>query len=268
MKRLTALLLATILMLTLSTTALADVIWIPEDPFLEDHMAECVRIDRSYRTLTEVTVYENPESIGVEGTLPQGDAVGIYYIYTDENGNQWGYCEKYESEIHGWVAMAYMDLIYDYISFNEDYGDTFLDEDGRLSEEFADDTVWFWNYPGSDTGEQFDMDAWAGDYLPEYDTVYQDEQGRSWGYVSYYFGFRHFWICLDAPTADFDTLFPDGEPQVEITSPDETIPTLPAKEIVPQPSSGTKRLQTGIAIAVVICVAITGTILVKMKRKA
>lgn len=274
MKRLMNLALALLLVLTLIVPVFADVLYIPEDPFLEDYMDESQRMDRSYRALTEVTVYESPESAKEMGTLPTGESVFIYYVFTDEGGNDWGYCERYTPETYdlafsGWLPMAYMELVYDYISFNEDYGHTFqsLDKVGQLPEEYRDDVVMFWNYPGSETGDSFDMAAWGGDYLPEYDTVYQDNQGRSWGYVGYYYGRKHFWICLDDPTADFETLYPTGAPEVEITEPDETAPTLPAEEIVPQPSSGMKLLRTGITVAVVVCIGVTVVLLVKMKKK-
>lgn len=264
MKKLIAFLLSLFLLLSISITAYADVIYIPEDPFLEDHMDECQRINRSYRALTEVTVYKSPESSDAEGTLKIGDAAGILYIYTGSDGNQWGYTENYETDVSGWVPMAYMDLIYDHISFDEDYGHTFRQEEGQLSQDFAKEVVRFWNYPGSESGYEFDMAAWSADYLPEYSQVYQDEAGRSWAYVGYYFGYRNFWICLDDPCADFAALYPQGGPNVEIT---ESAPTLPAEEIVPKPSSGTTLVRVSVTFAVLICVCTTVVLLVKMKKR-
>lgn len=267
MKRLLTLLLSLALIFSLSVTAFADVIYEPEDPFLLDHIDQCERIDRSYRALTEVTVYKSPENDMIVDTLVQGTHIYIYYSYTDSRSNVWGYCENYEDDWSGWLPLAYMELVYDYISFNEDYGHTFLDEDGQLSEDYITEKVWFWNYPGSESGYEFDMAMWSAEYLPEYDTVYQDEQGRSWGYVGYYYGNRHFWICLDDPTADFAALYPDGTPSVDVTQPGETDPTLPAREIVPQPSSGTTLLRAGVTLAVVACIVVTVILLVKMKKK-
>lgn len=272
MKNLMTVLLTLLMVAGLSVPVFADVIYIPEDPFLEEYLNESQRMDRAYRALTEVTVYESPESDKKLGTLAKDESVFIYYVFTDARDNQWGYCERYNSETYdlqfsGWLPMAYMELVYDYISFAEDYGDTFRNEEGQLSEAYADDTVWFWNYPGSESGDPFDMAAWADDYLPEYHNIYQDEQGRSWGYVGYYYGHRNFWICLDEPTADFDTLYPSGAPQVEITEPGQTDPTLPAEEIVPQLSAGTRLLRTGITVAVVVCIVVTAVMLVKMKKK-
>ena len=272
MKRLMNFTLALLLVFNLIIPAYADILYIPEDPFLEEYLNESQRMDRSFQALTEVTVYESPESDKKMGTLAKDEPIFIYYVFTDAQGNQWGYCERYETETYtlefsGWLPMAYMELVYDYISFNEDYSDTFLQQTGQLGDEYASETVWFWNYPGSETGETFDMAAWAADYLPEYDTVYQDGEGRSWAYVGYYYGRRHFWICLDDPTSDFAALYPDGATEVEITEPDETEPTLPAEKIVPEPSASTKLLRTGISFAVLICVSATVVLLVKMKEK-
>ena len=41
MKRTCALLLALMLLLALAPAVLADVIWIPEDPFLNKHLGDC-----------------------------------------------------------------------------------------------------------------------------------------------------------------------------------------------------------------------------------
>ena len=264
MKRLTTIFLALLLIVSLSVPAFADVIYEPDDYFLSQHLDESDRLDRNFRALTEVTVYKSPESAKELWTMAQGDAIHIYYVYTDAQGNLWGYCENYEEDLQGWLPMAYMELIYDYISFEEDYGDSFLAMDGQLDEEYADDMVWFWNYPGSETGETFDMASWASDYFPEYHQVYKDDQGRSWGYVGYYYGRRNFWICLDAPTADFETLYPAGAPEVEPSQPE---PTLPAEEVTPQPSSGTAALRTGVTIAVAVCVVATVVLLARMKKK-
>ena len=271
MKRLITLVLAVILLLGLSATAYADILWEPDNLFLKQHRGECPRMDRSYRALTEVTVYESPEDNTVMWTIPEGEPWRVYYTYEDSNGNLWGCLEKWEFGETGWVPMAYMELVYDYISFAEEFGHEFvtLDKLGQLPEEFRDDVVMFWSYPGSETADEFDLGQWASEYFPEYETVYEDALGRRWGYVGYYMGCRNFWICLDDPTADYDTLFPAGPtPEVSVTDPSVPEPTLPTEEIVPQISRKTKEVYTIIAIGVVGCVVVSGALLLRSKKKA
>lgn len=265
MKRLITLVLALVLVLGLSATARADVLWIPDNAFLNQHMDECPRTERNYRSLTEVTVYESPEDGTVMWTIPEGESWHVYYTYEDANGNLWGCVENPENGNAGWIALAYTELVYDYISFAEEFGDEFitLDKVGQLPEEFRDDVVMFWSYPGSEIAYEFNLGQWASEYYPEYDTVYEDALGRRWGYVGYYMGHRNFWICLDDPTADYDTLYPAGTtPEVSVTQPDETEPTLPAEEIKPAKAP----FPMGLTVAIIGCVCITVVLLTRKKK--
>ena len=94
MKRTISLILALIFALMLTPGVLADVLWIPDDPFLNSH--DCSQHDRSYYAAGpdgQVVVYESPASNVVVKKLPNGELVGISWDYTDENGNVWGFCE-------------------------------------------------------------------------------------------------------------------------------------------------------------------------------
>ena len=265
MKRLITLVLAVILVLGLSAAAYADILWIPDNLFLNQHWEECPRMDRSYRALTEVTVYASPEDSTVMWTISEGEPWRLYYTYEDSNGNLWGCLEKWEFGETGWVPMAYMELVYDYISFAEEFGDEFitLDKVGQLPEEFRDDVVMFWSYPGSQIADEFDLGQWAGEYYPEYEAVYEDTLGRRWGYVNYYMGCRNFWICLDDPTADYDTLYPAGStPEVSVTVPSVPDPTLPVEEIKPAKAP----FPMGLTVAIIGCVSVTIVLLTRKKK--
>ena len=271
MKQLITLVLALVLVLTMTVTAFADVLWIPDNLFLNQHMGECERSDRSYRALTKVTVYRSPEDGKVLWTIPEGDAWGVYYTYQDADGNLWGLVEDYECGEAGWIALAYTELVYDYISFEEDFGHTFqrLDEMEQLPEEYLDDMVIFWNYPGSESFTEFDIASWASEYLPEYHVIYEDTLGHCWGYVEYYYGRRNFWICLDNPTADYNTLYPAGTtPEVAVTEPGDIPETLPTEAIVPQVSQKTKEGYIFIAVSVLGCVLVSGALLLRAKKKS
>ena len=118
--------------------------------------------------------------------------------------------------------MDYLLLKYDSQAFREEFADRIRTESGTAAECGPD--TFFWNYPGSEDATTFSVE---GDYLPEYQQVFTDDGGREWGYIGYYMGIRDVWICLDAPTANYDTLYKDAAPQA-VTHPVKPDPgTLP-----------------------------------------
>lgn len=262
MKRLITLVLALILVLGLSATAWADVLWIPDNTFLNQHMEECPRTDRNYRALTGVTVYRSPEDDKVMWTIPEGESWHVYYTYEDADGNLWGCVENPENGNAGWIALAYTELVYDYISFAEEFGHLFVIPDERvvLDETYAGQVVLFWSYPGSETGYPRQVEA---DYMPGFDQLYTDALGRVWGYVGYHMGFRNVWVCITDATADYDTLYPaDSTPEVSVTVPSVPDPTLPAEEIKPAKAP----FPMGLTVAIIGCVSITVVLLTRKKK--
>lgn len=214
MKRTFSLALALIFILALAPAVLADVIWIPEDSFLQKHMDDCQRIDRSYYADgpdDSVTAYKSPESATVQATVDNGTLLHIYYVYTDGSGIEWGLCEYYGDEAwDGWIPMDYLLLKYDSQAFREEFAGRIEEETGEIPS-YGENQVHFWGYPGSDT-------LWAAmvvdsGYLPQYMQTFTDDAGRKWGYVNYYMGIRDVWVCLDDPTADYDTLYAVHAPQ-------------------------------------------------------
>ena len=193
-------------------TARADVIWTPMDSFYEEHEDECTYVNRQYTADGPdgvVILYESPESSKVIATWENGRQVYISFTYEDERGIVWGISDEEET---GWMPMEYMKVVYDSISFAEDYGDQIVSQTGALDEQYQNETVFFWKYPGAENGSSMNLGDW--EYLPEYGSVYVDETGHSWGYIGYYYGYRSVWVCLDAPTADYAALYPDGAPQI------------------------------------------------------
>ena len=260
MKRLFSLILALVLILAMSPAVRADIIYIPQDRFLENHMDDCARVDRNYTAIVEVKLYRSPENDHVERAIPQGDTLHIYYTYTDARDILWGYTESYDPEFTGWVPMAYLELVYDYISFEEDHGDqiVYLDDFLKLDDALAGQSIRFWDYPGSEGGTDMTVSNDA-ENLPYYFATYLDSEGRSWGYVNYYWGYKNFWICLSDPTASVNTIYPDGAPEVEITQPQ---PLLPEQEITPQKNP----VPMMIAGGAVVCVIATAVVLLKKKK--
>ena len=257
MKRLINLLLALVLVLAMSPAVYADVVYIPDDDFLDAHVSD--REDRSYTARTEVKVYEDPGTGKVVATLSEGDSVHVYYIWTDALLHKWGCIET--EQFSGWIPMAYMKRSYDSISFREDYSDQFrsLGDWVYLDEAYAGQEIRIWSYPCSESSFTWTFDS-DPESLPCYGTLYTDDSGLDWCYVNYSWGFTDFWICLSDPTADFETLYPNGAPQVV---PEEELPPLPRFEI--RPGFTAARVMTG--IGVVLCVLFTVAVLREKKKE-
>lgn len=259
------LILAMLCGMVLPLTARADVIYEPMDSFYEEHYAQCTYVSRSYTAAGPngtVTLYESPESAKAEATVKNGETLFVSVTYKDADGTIWGCCENWEKELCGWAPMAYLEVIYDGISFREEYGDQFVSESGSLDGSYVGKTIYFWKYPGSDA--YVDIELMGEEYRPEYRTVYTDADGRTWGECVYYMGIKGYWINLEDPTADFETLFPEWtEPVTEETEP----VSEPAQEIVPRESQETRVAKTAAVIAVAAVVAITAVLLYLMKKK-
>ena len=258
MKRTFCLLLALVLLLALTPAVSADVIVEPQDSFYWEHRGECQYHDRSYYAdgIDNVAVvYRSPESAAVVERVKNGLELWISYIYEDENEVVWGYCENYEESWSGWIPMDYLLLKYDSICFREEFADRIGEESGTLTASGGE--VRFWNYPGSEDAVAF---AVEGDYAPEYQETFLDDAGRKWGYIGYHMGIRDVWVCLDAPTADYPTIYAEHEPQ-QVTHPVKDITDQPV-EIKPQGMS-----LNGILAAVCVIAILSGGFLWMTRKK-
>lgn len=242
----------------------ADVIYEPWDSFFEEHRGECEYVCRNFTAAGpngNVTLYESPESSREKKVIENGEIVMISYTYLDSEGILWGCCEIWGEDIIGWIPMAYLVVVYDGISFDEEYGDEFVPVAGTLdAAELAGLTVNFWKYPGSSEVISVML---SDDYRPEFQISYTDKDGREWVRCNYYMGIKGYWICLDDPIADFDTLYPEGIPEtVPATEAEEIQNDVP--EIVPKSNWQEKALTIG---AVAVVVAVTAVLLILLKRR-
>ena len=217
--------------LIFSVNVWAEDAWVPDDPFYTEHADACVPNGRTYQANgpnNQVILYESPASAKVMNTLENGEVTPIDYTYTNEQGIEWGFCEV--DGIMGWLPMPYMVLMYDYISFEEDYADQIIEErkqmihmssnlpeDREMQMEFMNSSrqIKFWKYPGST--ERYIIKAnESSTSSPEYKKVFVDEEGRRWGFITYYSG-EHLnrWICINSVKellADVEELYPNGAP--------------------------------------------------------
>lgn len=269
MRRLFTLTAALLLAVCCIAAVGADVIFEPDDSFYDNHRDQCEYHSRSYTANGpngDVTVYESPESDKTIAVLPNGETLPIYYIFADAADIPWGFYENWQTGVSGWVPMEYLELIYDEISFREEFGSQLLEETGALSAEHTGQTVKFWSYPGSTGYLEVSVET---DYAPEYQMVYTDVNGARWGRVGYYMAIKGYWVNLDDPTADYDTLYPDAPEETDApTEPSEEAAQTPVQEIVPQKPEGTSTVVLVAAIAVLGVVGLTAVLLVTLKRKA
>ena len=193
--------------------ASADLIWEPfGDSFFDAHRGECQYLGRSYIANGlngELVVYKSPENPSIVTKIPNGSAFGCYYSYQDKAGITWALYNDFTTDVSGWVPYDYLVVKYDYISFEEEFGEQIVAEQGQLDSEWSKQEICIWSYPGSREGSKMTL---SSEYLPEYSASYIDEAGRKWVYGGYYMGCRNYWVCLDAPTDDYTALYPERDP--------------------------------------------------------
>ena len=133
-KKILALFMAVLMALSLTATALADVVWEPRNSFYETHHSQCTYLGRSYYANGPdgfVTLWDAPGGSTVAAQYENGTALSVYWTYKN-----WGCITVWEGknreEVSGWVPMEQLYLIYDHISFEEEYGAYFKPYDGQF----------------------------------------------------------------------------------------------------------------------------------------
>ena len=239
MKQTARLLVVLLLVLLLVPAAHADVLWTPNNSFFERHYDDCTYLGRSYYANGAegyVTLWDAPNSRTAAAQYENGTALHVYWLYED-----WGCITVWEGResVDGWVPMSDLVLIYDNISFEEEYGDQIKPYNG----EFADfsgeiDHINFYSYPGApeinhdidltQAPEALDHFMGANGEKSYISSVFVDENGLTWGYINYWRGTRNVWFCLDEPDGD-------SFPVREVTKV-ELIPAPEQSEPSPSPS--------------------------------
>ena len=240
MKRMFCLLLALLTLSALTAPAYADVMWEPDNSFYRKHQDECTYIDRSFYANGPkgfVTLYSAPGGGIAAGQYQNGFTLHVYHQYQD-----WGCVTVFgdEGQTDGWVPLSDLVLVYDYRCFEEEYADRIAPYSGQFADYAGDaEAVNFYEYPGApeirqswETGGQWHvLENLTGTAdSPSYiSSVFVDEDGRTWGYVSYMYGHLNSWFCLDQPDG---TDFPVREVRSPDLIPAQT-PVLPATGYVP-----------------------------------
>ena len=168
-------------------SASADVIFEPENNFYERHSDECSYFDRSCLAGADTYLWDAPNLTTEGGKLQKGDSIYISFVYTDNDGLEWGLAETQDK----WILMADLYLEYGSPEFMEEYSSVIYEDEPYL---LSGGTVFVsWSYPESGVIDRDDASV-MDDY--EITTFYKDPDGRLWGYTAYMYGTRDVWICL------------------------------------------------------------------------
>lgn len=182
--------------------------------FYLQNREDCVGLGRRFRVSGDnVTIREAPGEEGEETRLFNNSVFVLYYCLYD--GEYWGFIHevlnsKYQQ---AWIKMSDLLVMYDTVSFNEEYQSEFYRYEGDFSAINETGTVLSWLWPGSGrvAGRFIDITADDLDVL----FAYKDEQNREWGFISDLYGQRNVWICLTQPDdPDIPEFHPRGEPAV------------------------------------------------------
>ncbi len=247
----------------------ADLLVEVDDSFWRAHQDECAYYYRSYTVNAPegyAAIWASPLSSKQREVLANGVSIYSNWHYTDDAGEIW--CAVMAGEmnhqgydtIRGWMKTSDCMVRADHIQFEEVYGQEFVKYKGTYGEALADaETVVLWEYPCSGEIRAEEIDAeWFDNW--NIGPCWQDPRGRMWAYVSYCYGIRSTWICLDDPANPYLEADESILPQTEVI--------YPAADQLPEVKSGVTGLMVGAVLGVM---AVTGLLLwvffVK-KRKA
>lgn len=268
MKRFLTIAMTLALALSLAAPACADVLWEPDNGFYQNHSGECTYLGRAYYANGEegfVTLWDAPNGWSAAGQYENGEKLWVYWTYRD-----WGCVSRWEDgrELSGWVPMEDLALVYDYLSFAEEYADRIKPYDGEFGSYDGDAAgVAFYEYPGAPEVKQYwDFTEWSeilGNLTGEtggssdIQSVFVDENGLTWGFVGYMYGRVNAWFCLDDPegdgeAAEGESVFPTRQvDQAElIPARTPTAASLPARAYVPFLLVGAVVIATAVILAV------------------
>ena len=206
------LLLSTLLLIfCLISTASADAIFEPNNSFYSAHQEECTYLNRSF--------YANGKDGYVDfksspnGVITQRFENGTI-LHVDWQYENWGSVSirAGKTQTDGWVCLDDLSLVYDYISFQEEYGDQIKPYRGEFAGFDKKITcINFFSYPGAPevrltkslkdntSSNQDFMNALTSTEKTPISSVFTDESGLTWGCISYWRGYRNIWFCLDNP---------------------------------------------------------------------
>ncbi len=248
-KQAAAVLIFAVLLIEETFMCRADVIWEPDDEFYQterwekERTEEFVLNNRSYFANGApgyIYVADNPEEEHITDAIENGAVLFVSFTYKNSHGEEWGVIQYRKDETGevtpdyrykegdkavktGWVLMEELSLVYDSEEFIKDHqAEIKKNTEGIGISPEKDRQVQFWSYPGSgDITGSSDYEI-SRMVISE---LYEDSDGKQWGYVEYHYGMKDFWVCISDPYAvDLPVSAPDP---AEIIAPSKAPEPLP-----------------------------------------
>ena len=291
-RKLTTMLLAAAVLLTLAFPAFADVMWEPYgNVFYENHREEMNYVDRAYLANGKdgyITLLSAPDSFVEVTNLPNGTVFRVGMTWEDKDGVLWtvGNYSVYNGEswewFDGWVPMSELALIYDEKEFCADHANEIGEYDGsgdHLTE------VCLYSYPGGEYSFTMKESEGYQTFDEAFTYLYTDENGLRWTYLGYYMGRLNSWICIDDPLNEElgtdgprtvgqvrggETLIPAADPEAGNSAQPDAEESQPVEELIPPaeivPAAKTWVVWLIPAVLVVLAAVATALILRKKKK--
>ena len=216
-------------------TARADILIEPNNDFYSRNSGKCVYLGRNFYANGKdgyISLKNEPGSKKEAGTIENGNIVNIMFTYA--NDKMWGVTEIYSDFMpnigwgaNGWVLMDDLLLVYDYISFKEDYGHEFYPYEGGYGALYDAPAIALWSWPGSGVStEKIDAvlrGAVSEFHWPAAAYAYKDGEGREWCFFNYLYARRNFWVCVSDPgNEDIEAFNPPPKPELWEAKPGHT----------------------------------------------
>ncbi len=291
-RKLLALLVAVLTLVTLTLPAFADVIWEPNNSFYRLHAGECDFVDRNYIANGEkgyVTLYSAPNSLTQVINLVNGTTFRVAHVWQGSGGEAWGVGYiRVDNEYHeGWVALDQMALLYDHIAFEEDHGTEFTQYDGSGDQL---ERACLYSWPGGVYESTLEFDREHNPPSGALRRLYTDQNGLRWAFVGYYYGHRDAWLCIDDPLnedlgveapltvaqvrGESQTLVDPAQPS-EGTEPPvnepSTLPEIYPSETIYPPAEQVPEARTwtmfGIPAALIVAAVVVTALIVRGRKK-
>jgi hypothetical protein len=232
------------ILLLIPLTAYADLVVEPKNDFYIQNRDKIIHLNRRFVANGEsgsVPIKIAPEAKSDIDSLQNGkEAYMIYSCLYD--GDFWGYID-----LSGWVKLDQMLVLYDYVSFEEEHFDELYKYSGDYAKIKEARAAIAWPWPDADepiyTIENLDTNSFHVSY------AYMDKDGREWGFVTYLYGNRNFWVCLSEPlNRDIPVFNPAPAPGVWVSE---------TKHTNIQPQAG---IQDGEISTIAIIIALVSTL--------
>lgn len=255
-----------VMLSTIGSKVMADVIATPNDDFYEEHYEECEHSVRTYIANSKkgyVDIYRNPESKKTITYLLNDTKVQTTFTYVNPNGITWGVVEDQSilgafSEDAGWIRLDEFVVVYDHEEFLKEHQEEIVAQPVDWDLSTYQNDIYLWTYPNSgiQSGVIDPTTDYAANYSKTYDQYYEDEEDNRWVYIGYYMTMKG-WICIDDPENDAIS-------EVD-TSWEEGVTLYPAA--VPDPMNPYYREVAIVAVMVLAVVLLTVVMIRVLYRK-